>query len=302
MLKLKRLGRGITAAALCCALIMLMVAPVSAFSLPSIPYTSSVIPDISDTLVSNEPTVQQSQRVSCVRRSASPNSAVIGNFSDGTRLTVLGTKGKYYKVDCYDMNGYILKEQVAVGENGVYFVSCKENSADTTYLNTYTNQESLELRSLIRSYAFAQIGVRYVHGGTTTRGFDCSGFTQYVFKKAGFDASRSLMLQMASGIIVAREDLQCGDLVIFSNTGGGGFASHIGIYIGNNQIIHASSSRGVVVASLSNSYFNSHYQCARRVIISDLTPAATIPSVGILQSSNASYWRTETEDSTLGLH
>ena len=302
MLKLKRLGIGITAAVLCCALV-LMAVPVSALSFSSIPYTSSVIPDISDSMISSDSITQQGQRVSRVHRSASAGSMVIGNFADGTKLTILGTKGSFYKVDCYDMTGYIHKEQVAVGENGAYYVNCKTNSAETAYLNTYSTQESLELRSMIRSYAFAQIGVRYVCGGTTPRGFDCSGFTQYIFKQAGINAARSLTTQMASGIIVAREDLQCGDLVIFSNTGdSGGFASHIGVYIGNNQIIHASSSRGVIVANLSNSYFNSHYQCARRVVISDLTPTATIPSVGILQSSNASYWRTEEQDSTPGLH
>lgn len=302
MVNFKRLGKRLTAAVLCCVLIALMVAPVSAISYSSVTHTNAVIP-VAPELTLENPAVVQGQRACSVRRSASANSIVIGSFADGTKVTVLGTRGNFYKVDCYDMVGYIHKSQLTVNEAGEYYVNCTEDSSETTYLPTYTMQESLELRSSIRSIAYTYIGVPYVHGGSSARGFDCSGLTQYVYMKAGISIHRSCATQLSDGMIVAKEDLQCGDLVFFSNTGDtGGFASHVGIYIGNNQIIHASSSRGVIVADLSNSYFESHYQCARRVILSELTPAASIPTMGILQSGNASYWRGETENSVLGIH
>ena len=119
-----------------------------------------------------------------------------------------------------------------------------------------------------------QIGVPYVSGGTTPYGFDCSGFTQYVFNNSGHAMNRSLYIQMQDSIIIAKEDLQCGDLIIFQNTTGWGhFASHIGIYIGNGQLIHAGS-KGVTCSSLDAEYWASRYVGARRVI--DITDALPI--------------------------
>jgi len=108
------------------------------------------------------------------------------------------------------------------------------------------------------------IGTPYVRSSSNPRvGFDCSGFTQYVHSLAGISLPRSSSEQFNVGSSVARKDLAYGDLVFF-NTGGG--ISHVGIYAGNGDFIHSSSSRGVTVTSLSTSYWGPRYVGAKRVI------------------------------------
>lgn len=108
------------------------------------------------------------------------------------------------------------------------------------------------------------IGVPYVFGGTTPNGFDCSGFTRYVFAAAGISLPRTADVQYAVGTPVSRSALQPGDLVFFSTYEPG--PSHVGIYVGGGNFINASSSRGVVVDSLNSSYWASTYIGARRVL------------------------------------
>lgn len=109
------------------------------------------------------------------------------------------------------------------------------------------------------------IGVPYRWGGTTTSGFDCSGYVQYVFKKAGVNLPRTTSQQFTSGSAVSKSNLQVGDIVFFNTTGRG--VSHDGIYIGNNKFIHASTSRGVMISDLDDPYYwGNKYIGARRVV------------------------------------
>ncbi|TJX14300.1 peptidase [Tissierella creatinini] len=111
------------------------------------------------------------------------------------------------------------------------------------------------------------LGVRYVFGGTSPKGFDCSGFTSYVFKQNGITLPRATDGQATVGTKVSKSDLQAGDLVIFSNTYKRG-PSHVGIYIGNDQFIHASSTRsgGVIISDINSSYYTNHFSYGRRVL------------------------------------
>ncbi len=229
-------------------------------------------------------------QVSKVHRRASSSSTVIGSFENGTRITVLEEKGNYYKVDCFDMTGYIAKSQVRQDADGEYYVNCEAGSKETMELPSYSTQNALTLRSAILAEAHEHLGVRYLYGGITPRGFDCSGFTQYVFKQLEIAIPRTVDDQLSAGIIIAKEELQSGDLVIFSNTTGWGkFATHVGIYIGNDKVIHASASRGIAIDDLNSHYYSTHYECARRVLITDLAPGVSIPVTGLAGSDSA--WR-----------
>lgn len=116
----------------------------------------------------------------------------------------------------------------------------------------------------IISNAFKYIGVPYVFGGTSTWGFDCSGFTQYVFGSVGISLPRTADNQFYGGNRVSINNLRAGDLVFFETYEPG--PSHVGIYIGNGEFIHAGSSTGVAVADLSDRYWGERYLGARRVI------------------------------------
>jgi cell wall-associated NlpC family hydrolase len=107
------------------------------------------------------------------------------------------------------------------------------------------------------------VGVPYVFGGNTPKGFDCSGFTCYVFRGAGVQLPRMADEQYRIGSPIAKSNLQPGDLVFFTTYEPG--VSHAGIYVGNGNFISATSSSGVRVDSLSSSYWASRYVGAKRV-------------------------------------
>ncbi|HZG76794.1 MAG TPA: C40 family peptidase [Paenibacillus sp.] len=114
------------------------------------------------------------------------------------------------------------------------------------------------------------IGVDYKYGGTTTRGFDCSGFTSYVFAQLGVELPRRSVDQANEGTKIAKSELRAGDLVFFNTDGKG--ISHVGIYLGDGKMAHASSSRGVSIGDIHDSYYSKRYVTARR-IFSDLSYA-----------------------------
>lgn len=113
------------------------------------------------------------------------------------------------------------------------------------------------------SHAYRYQGVRYVFGGTTPRGFDCSGYTQYVFRKAGVRIPRTSQAQYRASRKIKRAHLRPGDIVFFTTYMRG--ASHCGIYVGNGKFIHASSSRGIRVSSLSEAYWSRRYYGSGRI-------------------------------------
>ncbi len=108
------------------------------------------------------------------------------------------------------------------------------------------------------------LGTSYKTGGTSTAGFDCSGFTKYVFKSVGLTLPRTSKAQFSVGTAVSKSNLRPGDLVFFNTLGSG--VSHVGIYVGNGKFAQSSSSRGVTITSMSNSYWANRYVGAKRVM------------------------------------
>ena len=115
--------------------------------------------------------------------------------------------------------------------------------------------------ALTRS-ALRFLGVPYSFGGTTTAGFDCSGFVQHVFAMLGISLPRTADAQYGAGHRAVGGP-KPGDLVFFDTYGG---VSHVGIYLGKGKFVHASSSHGVMVSRLSDSYWAARYVGAKRLI------------------------------------
>lgn len=111
------------------------------------------------------------------------------------------------------------------------------------------------------NHALSLQGVRYVFGGSSRSGFDCSGFTQYVYRGSGISLPRTASEQFRVGSSVSRSQLRSGDLVFFSTYAPG--ASHVGIYIGGGRFVDASNS-GVGISNLNSGYYASRYLGARR--------------------------------------
>ena len=200
-----------------------------------------------------------------VRQSPYDGATVIGQMEDGTEVTVLGKRNGYYKVDCYDMNGYIAKSQIKHTEDGSYIIACKAKSSETKTF-TYTDRtEAMNLRHAILALAKKQLGEPYVYGSAGPYGFDCSGLTSYLYAQNDIVLHRTASTQLQDGIIVAKEGLQVGDLVFFRLRGETYPASHVGVYAGNNKMIHAGHS-GIVYDRLDEGYFYDNFLCARRII------------------------------------
>ena len=109
------------------------------------------------------------------------------------------------------------------------------------------------------------LGVPYVWDGESPAGFDCSGFTTYVYRQFGINIPSYTVSQVQYGSYVSYSNLQPGDLVFFDNTYNGANPTHVGIYMGNNQMIHASDD-GIAITNITSSYWQQHYSTARRLL------------------------------------
>lgn len=118
------------------------------------------------------------------------------------------------------------------------------------------------------AYAKQFLGSPYVYGGTSPRGFDCSGFVKYVYANFGITMNRTASAQMDNGTPVSMSELIPGDVVFFKKAGSSASrASHVGIYIGGGQFIHASTSTtGVIISNMSSAYYTTGFVGARRML------------------------------------
>ena len=191
-----------------------------------------------------------------VRKGAGTSYSVITTLNHGTKVTVKSTNNGWSKITSGSVTGYV---------SSTYLTSTKPSSGGSSDSNTSTSTSA----SKVISYAKKLLGKPYVWGAQGPSGFDCSGFTYYVFKNAaGITLPRTSSLQSHYGTYVSRSNLKAGDLVFFDTVGSNnGGVTHVGIYIGNGQLIHAASGQGkVVINDMNSSYYVNTYVNARRVL------------------------------------
>lgn len=220
----------------------------------------------------------------CVNLRSGPGTgySIKGQANKGDYAYVIGLNRQWYKVIygeiiCYIRSDYLdlteipydnrasLKEPIFF-KNGV-FTGVTPSAAALRASDNYIDfgSSSTALRDKIVAKSKQYIGVPYVWGGTTPNGFDCSGFTQYVFKACGVTIPRTCESQYALGTYVSKSNLKPGDLVFFYNTAKTTLG-HVGIYIGDGKFIHASSSKGVTISDLYSSYYVNIYYGAQSVL------------------------------------
>ncbi|OCT15959.1 hypothetical protein A8709_10080 [Paenibacillus pectinilyticus] len=138
-------------------------------------------------------------------------------------------------------------------------------TADATALTaTATSSKGSQVISIGKKY----LGTPYKFGATAgqTRNFDCSSFTQYVFKKVGVSLPRTSQQQSHVGTYVSRSNLRVGDLVFFSIPGKPGVIHHVAIYMGNNKVLQTYGAGGVRITDMNSGTWSSRYMTARRVL------------------------------------
>jgi len=137
-------------------------------------------------------------------------------------------------------------------------------SAMTVGTSSYASAATTEASDIIAN-GKDLLGTPYKFGASSSTGyFDCSSFVQYVFKQSDIKLPRSSSEQASYGDKVSKSSLSQGDLMFFKTNGKS--ISHVAIYIGDNKMIHASSSKGVTIDSINNSYWKNKYVTARRVL------------------------------------
>lgn len=203
-----------------------------------------------------------------VREEASSESKLVATISRGDKVTYYETIGEWARIITWqDKKGYILAKHLVNTEKEVKKVTAvvSRGTTEKTAVSQPATAEQLSLTEKIVNYAKSLQGVKYVYGGYSTSGFDCSGFTKYVFAKYDIRVPRSSASYSGIGTKIARSDLRAGDILLFDTDGGTADVSHVGIYVGGGNFIHASTSKGKVIVMNLDSY-RGKYMGARRVI------------------------------------
>ena len=214
-----------------------------------------------------------------VREKANQSSEAIDSLDYDDVVKIVGEEGDWYQITSGDIKGYVNKRLITINvssrsssepretpietqENDETTISKEQNEILSKALQSTTNTGN-EIVEFAKQY----LGLPYVSGGKSpSTGFDCSGFTQYVYGNFGYSIGASAATQNSAGSDVAMQDLKPGDLILFYDEGKTKIG-HTGIYIGDGNFIHAANAdRGVVTDNLNTStYYNSRFVNAKRL-------------------------------------
>ena len=210
-----------------------------------------------------------------LRKNANKNAEVIDQLKLNTKVTVTAlADNKWAKITYNGKTGYVSinylsdskTEVTSRSENTNREASNNSNESQSKNTEKTTEKESTSSTqssggsgAAVVAYAKQFLGCKYVYGGMSPSGFDCSGFTSYVYKHFGYSLNRTSSGQRSNGVAVDKSNLQAGDILCFNG--------HVGLYIGGGSFIHAANpSKGVIISSLSESYYQKNYITARRIL------------------------------------
>ena len=199
-----------------------------------------------------------------MRSGPGTENSIVTKLYEGSVAKIIGINNAWFKVQYGGETGYISPDYVSI----VPYKATAKASA-TVAVSTASGSASTAsgTRQQIIDYAAQFLGCKYVYGGNTPSGFDCSGYVKYVFKHFGVELTRTSANQYANSVKIKKSELRIGDLVFFSQNAGSSKVGHVGIYVGGDQFIHAAApGKGVRYDSLNSSYYSSHYIGSGRVL------------------------------------
>ncbi len=177
---------------------------------------------------------------------------ILDKVPGGSILTVTNAGEEWHEVSYNGNTAYVSSEHVRLMTQSEYD-SFKSSSAS----------KGEEIAAFAQNY----LGCRYVYGGNGPSSFDCSGFTKYIYGQFGYTINRTASDQLQNGVAVEKSELQPGDLVFFNDGYTSKPVSHVGLYIGDGDFIHASTStKGVRIDNLNSGHYEGVYVYARRIL------------------------------------
>ncbi len=196
-----------------------------------------------------------------VRSGAGEGFSTLGALSINDYVEGVESDG-WVKINFNGNVGYVTKAGISSERQNVD--SGNNGSSDNSSSDIKRNNGNKNLVDIAKE----KIGLPYQWGGTGNPGYDCSGFTQYIYKQIGVRLPHKASIQATYGYDVAKEDLRTGDLVFFRGSYGNGAISHVGMYIGGGMIIHASTGTGSITIDylFGAGYFTNNYVKARRIL------------------------------------
>lgn len=190
-----------------------------------------------------------------VRSGPSTDYEMLFSLHNHAVVNITGIDNGWYAIEYKGNYGYVSSD---------YMITCKDSAGSRG--DSKGLKAGSALGQQVVEYAAQFLGKPYVWGGNGPNSFDCSGFTKYVYNHFGYTLNRTASAQLSNGTSVSYDELQPGDLIFFDNGRVSTPVSHVGIYVGGGQFIHASTnSYCVQYDSLYSTHYNRSFKYARRI-------------------------------------